>query len=256
MLYDHQKEALHESSKYKKCLINMWCGTGKTRTFTMGIFNDNEPINVIVFPSLGLINQYCNDYILSCEELFKIKFERYDCLAFCSDDEKKLIKKDIILFTTKERMLKNFFKQKKHKIILVTYQSFEKFIQICIDTTIIIHNIIFDEAHHIIGDKIQNIVFKNDKLDAIVEKTRFYTATPVNQNGITMYDRDNNENSDCGELAYEYLYHQAVEDGICKPFETQITLTPKKVNIKINTNLFLNLLSVRVCLENIIIGMY
>ena len=28
-LYKHQKEAIIEQLKYKKCLINMWCGTGE-----------------------------------------------------------------------------------------------------------------------------------------------------------------------------------------------------------------------------------
>ena len=42
----------------------MWCGTGKTRTFTIDLFINNEKTNVIVFPSLGLINQYNLDYIL------------------------------------------------------------------------------------------------------------------------------------------------------------------------------------------------
>ena len=115
---------------------------------------------------------------------------------------------------------------------MVTYQSFEKFINVCIDKNININNLIFDEAHHIVGDKIQNIVFNNDKLDAIVDKTRYYTATPVNKNGITMYDRDDPENSDCGPLAYEYLYYQAVEDGICKSFETQISLYTQKPTYK------------------------
>ena len=188
MLFAHQKKAIHESNKYPKCLINMWCGTGKSRTFTIDIFNHNEPMNAIVFPSLGLIRQYCNDYILSSEEPFQTEFQKYDCLAFCSDDDRKLKSKEIT-FTTNEKTLQKFLK-KKNKIIMVTYQSFEKFIHVCINTQTIIHNIIFDEAHHIIGDKIQNIVFNNLELDTIVVNTRFYTATPVNQNGITMYERD------------------------------------------------------------------
>ena len=73
-LYEHQKKAIEEQNKYKKCLINMWCGTGKTRTFTIDIFINNEKTNVIVFPSLGLINQYCNDYALSTQEPFKTEF--------------------------------------------------------------------------------------------------------------------------------------------------------------------------------------
>ena len=61
-LYSHQKQCITEQSKYKKCLVNMWCGTGKTRTFTIDLFESNQNMNVIVFPSLGLINQYANDY--------------------------------------------------------------------------------------------------------------------------------------------------------------------------------------------------
>lgn len=57
-LYKHQQEAILEVSKHKKCLVNMWCGVGKTRTFTISLFIDKEDINVIVFPSLCLINQY------------------------------------------------------------------------------------------------------------------------------------------------------------------------------------------------------
>ena len=231
-LYKHQKEAIIEQLKYEKCLINMWCGTGKTRTFTIDLFINNENFNVIVFPSLGLINQYCNDYILSQEEPFKTEFDNFNCLAFCSDDESKLkLKTDKIRYTTSERLLYSFLKNDK-KIALVTYQSFEKFINACINKNITINNLIFDEAHHIVGDKIQDIVFNNEELNAIVLKTRFYTATPVNKNGITMYDRDDPENSDCGELAFEYLYFQAVEDGVCKPFETQISLYTQKPEYK------------------------
>ena len=69
-LYSHQKEAIEKQNKHSKCLINMWCGTGKTRTFTIDLFINREKMNLIVFPSLGLINQYCNDYILSEEEPF------------------------------------------------------------------------------------------------------------------------------------------------------------------------------------------
>ena len=224
-LYQHQKKALEEQRKHNKCLINMWCGTGKTRTFTVDLFINNENFNVIVFPSLGLINQYCNDYVLSLEAPFSTEFEKYKCLAFCSDDEKKLkIKTVKIHYTTDEKRLLKFIKQPDNKIVLVTYQSFDKFIKGCITENIYINNLVFDEAHHIVGDKIHDIVFNNQGLDDIVDKTRFYTATPVNKNGITMYDREYPANSDCGPLAYEYLYYQAVEDGVCKPFETQISL--------------------------------
>ena len=188
-----------------------------------------------------LINQYCNDYVLSSEVPFKSEFEKYECLAFCSDDDAKLKQKGKIPFTTDEDKLKQFFKLSHNKIILVTYKSFEKFINICIDNHINIGKLIFDEAHHIVGDKIQSIVFNNSELDNIVEQTRYYTATPVNKNGITMYDRDEPENSDCGPLAYEYLYYQAIEDKVCKSFETQISLYTQKPEYQ-NKRIILELL--------------
>ena len=231
-LRNSQRKAIEEQKNYEKCLINMWCGTGKTRTFTIDLFIKNQKINVIVFPSLGLINQYCNDYILSIEPPFQSEFDKYECLSFCSDDDGKLKSKGKVIFTTIERKLNSFIRNVKNKLILVTYQSFEKFISFCIDRNIIIDNLIFDEAHHIVGGKFQDIVFNNDELDAVVKRTRYYTATPVNKNGITMYDRENPQNSDCGPLVYEYLYYQAVEDKICKSFETQITLYTQKPEYK------------------------
>ena len=247
-LYNHQKKAIESLNKYDKCLLNMWCGTGKTRTFTIDIFIKGKKMNVILFPSLGLINQYCNDYYLSSEEPFKTEFKKYKCLAFCSDNDGKLKSKGSIKFTTEERTLHTFLKIKDNKISLVTYQSFEKFINICIEVNININNLIYDEAHHIIGDKIQDIVFNNVKLDNIVDKTRYYTATPINKNGITMYNRNEPENSHCGELAYEYLYYQAVEDEICKAFTTNISLYCQKPEYKNKYQTIFELI-IRACLS-------
>ena len=155
-LYKHQRNAIKKQKGRSKCLINMWCGTGKTRAFTIDLFNNEDPINVIVFPSLGLINQYNNDYVLNPDEPFKTEFDKFICLAFCSDDDGKLkIKTDKIKYTTNEKTLNTFLKQETNKLVLVTYQSFEKFINVCISENITINNLIFDEAHHIVGDKIQ-----------------------------------------------------------------------------------------------------
>lgn len=224
-LYPHQQEAIINKKDKSKCLVNMWCGTGKTRTFTTSLFQDFQDTNVIVFPSLDLINQYNNDYFLNQNKIFKEHFDKFQCLAFCSDDDTKLkLKASTIKYSTSEKTCKSFMKQKGKKFILVTYHSFEKFINICYENEYQINRLIFDEAHHVVGEKLQEIVFNNERLDNIVDKTEYYTATPVNKNGITMYDREEPENSDCGELAYEYLYYKAVEDKVCKAFTTNIGL--------------------------------
>ena len=137
-LYKHQQEAIQRENKHDKCLFNMWCGTGKTRVFTISMFIDNLNFNVIVFPSLGLINQYCNDYILNQGEPFKTEFSKFKCLAFCSDDERKLkFNTKKIKYTTKEVVLKKFIDQLGNKLVVVTYQSFEKFINTCTSSDII-----------------------------------------------------------------------------------------------------------------------
>lgn len=235
-LYPHQEKCIDSKKGLPKSLINIWCGGGKTRIIVYSIFDDNQPVNVIVFPSLGLINQFNNDYIL-CED-FMDYFKEYQCLSVCSDSESKLkIKTDIIRYTTKESIIKSYLKKAGKKLFTVTYQSLEMFMDIIVEAETTINRLYYDEAHHILGSNIQNIVFKNDKLNALIEKTEFYTATPDNKNGITMYDRENPGNSDCGPIAYEYLFYQAVEDGISKDFTMKLMLYPKN-DVDMYINLF------------------
>ena len=225
-LYKHQLECILKKKGLSKSLINIWCGGGKTRIIVYSIFEDGQEVNIIVFPSLGLINQFNNDYIL-CED-FMDYFKEYNCLSVCSDSESKLkIKTDLIRYTTKESIIKSSIKKKGKKLFTVTYQSLEMFMKIIVETGTTINRLYYDEAHHILGHNIQNIVFKNDELNELIEKTEYYTATPDNKNGITMYDRENPENSDCGPIAYEYLFYQAVEDKISKDFTMKLMLYPK-----------------------------
>ena len=222
-LWTNQKEAINSKRNYPKCLINMWCGTGKTRVFTYSILKDEQNINVIVFPSLGLINQYNLDYVINPE--FIDFWKKYNIISFCSEDEKKLKNKSIkqITYTTSEKTLLSLLR-KKNILITVTYQSFEKFTDIIKGQQIRINRLYYDEAHHTVGDKIQDIVYNDDEFDNLVDKTEFYTATPVNKNGIIMYDRDNPENSDCGPIAYEYLYYQALIDNISRKYDVCLNL--------------------------------
>ena len=226
-LRKHQKKCLEQLNLNKdKCLVNMWCGTGKTRTFTIKTFLDNYNLTVFVFPSLGLINQYNNDYILNREEPFCSQFKNYKTLSFCSDDESKLkLDNHDIKYTTDTSNLLEFLHEKNDKIISVTYKSFNLFVSCCIYNKININRLVYDEAHHIVGEKIQDVIFNNQDFDDIVDYTEFWTATPVNRNGIIMYDDENNdENIDCGPCVYKYMCYQAIEDNICKPIETQVCL--------------------------------
>ena len=221
-LWKHQRECVEQSRDFEKCLINIWCGCGKTRIIVYKIFDDNQNLNVIIFPSLGLINQFNNDYILKDE--WSDMFKKYKFMSFCSDNESKLkIKTQKITYTTDELILQTFLTKKSKKILTVTYQSFEKFVDIVIENNIRVNRLYYDEAHHIVGDSIQKTVFQNDKWCSLVDKTEYYTETPINKNGITMYDPDC-EIGDCGPLTYKYLYCDAIDDKRCKEIETQVTL--------------------------------
>ena len=103
-----------------------------------------------------------------------------------------------MFYTTNEYTLSKFLKKKERKLILVTYQSFEKFTNICIEENRDIDIIIYDESHHIVGSNIQKVIFENDELESIIDKSIFFTATPVNSNGIQMYDKENPDENDCG----------------------------------------------------------
>ena len=86
--------------------------------------------------------------------------------------------------TTDPKKIKNFLKLKTHKIILVTYQSYQVLLN-CLDG-MKIGLVCYDEAHHVVSPEYQKLVFETDYF----EKEVFFTATPRNENGIIMYDVD------------------------------------------------------------------
>ena len=87
---------------------------------------------------------------------------------------------------------------------------------------------VFDEAHHVVGNEIQNLVFGSG---IIAGKTLFTTATPKDDNGIEMTGED----GDCGPLVYEYTHRQAVEDGICNDIEIVVSTSPSSTSDNLST---------------------
>ena len=59
----YQLEALLSIFLYEKCLVKMFCGTGKSIIITNVIIHEKKELSVVVFPSLVLINQYSSDYL-------------------------------------------------------------------------------------------------------------------------------------------------------------------------------------------------
>ena len=191
-----------------KCIIKMFCGSGKSLVMIKCKVTKNKPLVVYVFPSLALIEQFYNDYLVDFSDItLKVSSE--------------------VGATTDYIIIRKFLEQKENKIICVTYQSFDVLLNSL--GTHKINVCIFDEAHHAIGKTYQTLIFGN----TACEKQIFFTATPKNANGIVMYDLENGKAGDCGNLVYDYSYYKGVQEGYLNPFEIRIDMYGDNSNYSI-----------------------
>jgi superfamily II DNA or RNA helicase len=212
----YQLEALLSIFPNEKCLVKMFCGTGKSTIITNVIIHENKELNVIVFPSLALISQYSTDYLKGS---YMKHFKKYKSMNISSE------KVDKIESTTDPKEIKKFLKLKSPKIILVTYQSYQVLLD-CLEGKKI-NVVCYDEAHHVTSPEYQKLVFNTDYF----EKEVFFTATPRNENNITMCDRDDPEKNMCGPVAYDYTYLQGLTDGFLNAFEVCIDMFTDDQNV-------------------------
>jgi len=215
----YQLEALLSIFLYAKCLVKMFCGTGKSRIITNVIIHEKKELSVVVFPSLALISQYSADYLNNAE--YVRHFKKHKTLNVSSEIL------STIESTTAPKEIKKFLKMKSPKIILVTYQSYQVLLD-CLEGQKI-GLVCYDEAHHVVSPETQKLVFGT----AYYEKEVFFTATPKNENGITMFDRDDPEKNMCGPVAYDYTYLQGLVDEVLNAFEICIDMYTENTNASI-----------------------
>jgi len=189
-----------------KCIVKMFCGTGKSLLMRRCKIIENKKLIVYVFPSLSLIDQFYKDYLYDylSENILKIS----------SENEA----------TTNPNVIKAFLSKNTQKIICITYQSFNTLLDNIGETKINI--CIFDEAHHAVGETYQILIFQN----TICEKQIFFTATPKNANGIVMYDKENLDAGMCGKLVYDYSYLRGMNEDYLNPFDIRIELYTENTN--------------------------
>ena len=187
-----------------KCIVKMFCGSGKSLLMRKCKTIEEKNLVVYVFPSLSLIDQFYGDYLHD--------FPGDNVLRISSENEA----------TTDPVEITSFLQKKNQKIICITYQSFKTLI----DTLgeIKINVCIFDEAHHAVGETYQKLIFEND----VCEKQIFFTATPKNANGVIMYDTK--QTGMCGKLVYDYSYLRGVNNGYLNPFEIRIDIFSENTN--------------------------
>ena len=137
LLNEHQKDAINGIKKtfkdHDRCLLKMFCGTGKTRTMFCYCLNYCSSV-VIIFPSLLLVKQFNEDYLMNKELIKRIekyynkKMDNFKFLNICSMKESKNKDKENITIdtTTSKKEIKHFIDDNDKYIISVTYQSLNK----------------------------------------------------------------------------------------------------------------------------------
>lgn len=192
-----------------KCLVKMFCGTGKSRLMRYCRIAQGKLLVVYVVPSLSLLEQFYEDYLQD--------FPSENILRISSEEGS----------TTESNNIVNFLRNPENKIICITYQSFETLVHLLDDRKIDV--CIFDEAHHVVGEKCQPLIFGSN----VCDKQIFFTATPKNGNGIVMYDKDNLDAGMCGKLVYDYSYFNGVLEGYLNPFEIRIDFYTENTNASV-----------------------
>ena len=220
----YQREAILKIFPHSKCLVKMFCGTGKSRIISNITIHEKKNLNIIVFPSLSLINQFTNDYIFGKE--YKKHFTNYKTLNISTEQLCN------IKSTTDETDIKEFLKNKESKIVLITYQSYHVLIK-CLDDIKNIKNglVCYDEAHHVVSPEYKKLIF--EKKIEYFEKEVYFTATPKNENNVIMFDRDEPQKNMCGVVAYEYTYLQGLYDEFLNAFDVCIDMYTENTNISI-----------------------
>jgi len=211
----------------------MFCGSGKSRLITATIIGQKKNISVVVVPSLALIQQFYDDY-LSPTKVPK-ELSKHKLLNVSSRTQKDLLGTDVLTLddihidcTTNPVDIKQFLNSnpKSKKIICVTYQSLDVLLA-NLDGHII-GLTCFDEAHRTASHKYKELIYGSANIGKY-EKQVFFTATPVNKNGITMYDRENNDMGiygDCGPLHPDchYTYLNGLRDDVLSLFNIRIDM--------------------------------
>jgi superfamily II DNA or RNA helicase len=259
-LRTHQCNCINKIDEHFKVdnigLVKMFCGSGKSFIIYHCLLKYGDNLSVVVVPSINLITQFNRDYLLdkSKKEYNNKYFEKeYELLTVCSKNEldKKLQKE--FSFTTDEDKILEFLKKKEDKIVLITYQSLKTLFDVVKENELEINLICFDEAHHILGDGMKELLFGTDEddmenfnenfIDTYVKKALYFTATPKNSNGIKMYEptiditiNDQNyeilddedtyyqEELHCGKLIFEYIHIDGVNDDILNDFNIRVDL--------------------------------
>ena len=203
--YQQEADAAIAECQERRCLVKMFCGTSKSKIMSEGRFLAGAKLVVYVFPSLALIDQFTRQY------LDKVDVAHLLCVS--SEAGATTTPETIQRFFTCDE----FGTGNPRRIVCVTYQSMHTLFENMGETVVDV--CCYDEAHHVVAPTYQSHVFSN----AAIRKQVFFTATPVNDNGVMMHDPDflvdsesleSSEKLTCGPLVYD--------EGYLNPFDVRV----------------------------------
>jgi superfamily II DNA or RNA helicase len=191
-LKPHQQRAYNAITEIllteEKCLVSMFCGTGKTRVILNYLLDYN--IVAIIVPTINLVTQLNRDYLL--ETNFKKLLKDREIINICSKDELTIKHNNITFSTNLDEIQLILQKKSKMKLFVCTYKSLSTLKKAFGDK--LLDLIIYDESHHISSSCARQIILGkkrgsnkvNLKLKLRATKTVFFTATPINSHGVKM----------------------------------------------------------------------
>ena len=215
--YQQECDAAIAECTDNRCVVKMFCGTGKSKIMSEGRFLAGAKLVVYVFPSLALIDQFTRQYLGDVDAAH--------LLCVSSEAGATTTPETIQRFFTCNEFTRDDGTGNTRRIVCVTYQSMHTLFENMGETVVDV--CCYDEAHHVVAPSYQSHVFSN----AAIRKQVFFTATPVNENGVVMYDSDFSRDSDfpgssekltCGPLVYEYTYLRGVDEGYLNPFDVRV----------------------------------
>ena len=251
-LYEHQLKCKHSIANLfnspengvteHKGLIKMFCGSGKSFVIYDTILAFGHKLSVIVVPSICLITQFNKDYLLDPDKISYNKNnynKSFNIITICSKDE---IKDKDTTFTTDEaiieKSLNKFINKNKDVVVLITYQSLEKLINIIKQNNIKIDLMCFDEAHHILSLNMKKQLFGLDESDYLEPDA--ISETELNYETDSVTDSESNDESDTNSNSDEYDQDQDYletnsepDDNFLSNYVSKVlffTATPKNTN--------------------------
>jgi superfamily II DNA or RNA helicase len=189
--------------------IEMACGTGKTLASYWINNRMNNRLTIIAVPSLQLLSQFFNDFSLQVlREKNRHQFILVGSDADVSEDyDEKFTNNGLLVDVDVNKIKQEIeFIIKKYKIddierhklvIITTYQSSDKVIDVLNQMKITPDLCILDEAHKTVGDKNKQFSLLLDDKNLKINKRLFMTATPKmfdgdieNENILSMDDEE------------------------------------------------------------------